>query len=38
MAAKTKAEQIIQDNPVAIFSKSYCPVSERTDIAKTGRG
>lgn len=24
-AAKTKAQSIIDDNPVAVFSKSYCP-------------
>lgn len=30
MAAKTKAEQIIQDNPVAVFSKSYCPYCKAT--------
>ncbi|KAL9627540.1 MAG: hypothetical protein Q9204_006495 [Flavoplaca sp. TL-2023a] len=24
-AAKTKAQNIIDENPVAVFSKSYCP-------------
>ncbi|MCJ1307067.1 hypothetical protein MMC25_000713 [Agyrium rufum] len=24
-AAKSKAEKIIDENPVAVFSKSYCP-------------
>jgi len=29
-AAKTKAEGIIDDNAVAIFSKSYCPYCKAT--------
>ncbi|RDW71192.1 putative glutaredoxin Grx1 [Coleophoma crateriformis] len=29
-AAKTKAEQIINDNSVAVFSKSYCPYCKAT--------
>jgi len=29
-AAKTKAESIISDNPVAVFSKSYCPYCTAT--------
>jgi len=29
-AAKTKAEQIIAENPVAVFSKSYCPYCKAT--------
>lgn len=30
MAAKTKAQSIIDSNPVAIFSKSYCPYCKAT--------
>lgn len=29
-AAKTKAEQIIDSNAVAVFSKSYCPYCKAT--------
>jgi len=29
-AAKTKAESIIADNAVAVFSKSYCPYCRAT--------
>ncbi|TKA54564.1 hypothetical protein B0A49_12386 [Cryomyces minteri] len=29
-AAKTKAQGIIDDNPVAVFSKSYCPYCKAT--------
>ncbi|KAI9794570.1 MAG: hypothetical protein M1816_004457 [Peltula sp. TS41687] len=29
-AAKTKAEQIIEENAVAVFSKSYCPYCKET--------
>jgi len=28
-AAKVKAQQIIDENPVAVFSKSYCPYCMR---------
>ena len=30
MAAKTKAQQIIDDNSVVVFSKSYCPYCKAT--------
>ncbi|CAK4031500.1 glutaredoxin domain-containing [Lecanosticta acicola] len=30
MAAKTKAQGIIDDNAVAVFSKSYCPYCKAT--------
>ncbi|KAI9875900.1 MAG: hypothetical protein M1830_007802 [Pleopsidium flavum] len=29
-AAKTKAQKIIDDNAVAVFSKSYCPYCKAT--------
>ncbi|EHK96505.1 Thioredoxin-like protein [Glarea lozoyensis ATCC 20868] len=29
-AAKTKAQNIIEDNAVAVFSKSYCPYCKAT--------
>ncbi|KAF8854913.1 glutaredoxin [Acephala macrosclerotiorum] len=29
-AAKTKAQNIIDENPVTIFSKSYCPYCKAT--------
>jgi len=29
-AAKSKAQQIIDDNAVAVFSKSYCPYCKAT--------
>ena len=29
-AAKTKAQEIIDSNPVAVFSKSYCPYCKAT--------
>ncbi|KAI4156744.1 MAG: hypothetical protein LQ340_000001 [Diploschistes diacapsis] len=29
-AAKEKAQKIIDDNPVAVFSKSYCPYCRAT--------
>jgi len=29
-AAKTKAQGIIDENPVAVFSKSYCPYCRAT--------
>jgi len=29
-AAKTKAQDIINSNPVAVFSKSYCPYCKAT--------
>jgi len=29
-AAKTKAQKIIDENPVAVFSKSYCPYCRAT--------
>jgi len=29
-AAKTKAQNIIDENPVAVFSKSYCPYCKET--------
>ena len=30
MAAKSKAQQIIDENPVVVFSKSYCPYCKAT--------
>jgi len=30
MAAKTKAQGIIDENPVVVFSKSYCPYCKAT--------
>jgi len=30
MAAKTKAQEIIDNNAVAVFSKSYCPYCKST--------
>ena len=30
MAAKEKAQKIIDTNPVAVFSKSYCPYCKKT--------
>ncbi len=30
MAAKTKAQEIIDNNAVAVFSKSYCPYCKAT--------
>ena len=30
MAARTKAQEIIDSNPVAVFSKSYCPYCKST--------
>ncbi|KAI9833006.1 MAG: hypothetical protein M1819_003838 [Sarea resinae] len=29
-AAKTKAQNIIDNNPIAVFSKSYCPYCKQT--------
>jgi glutaredoxin 3 len=29
-AAKTKVQSIIDENPVAVFSKSYCPYCKAT--------
>ncbi|KAG9229050.1 putative glutaredoxin [Amylocarpus encephaloides] len=29
-AAKTKAQNIIEENPVAVFAKSYCPYCKAT--------
>ncbi|RDL40642.1 putative Glutaredoxin [Venustampulla echinocandica] len=29
-AAKVKAQKIIEENPVAVFSKSYCPYCKAT--------
>ncbi|KAG0647016.1 Glutaredoxin [Hyphodiscus hymeniophilus] len=29
-AAKTKAQTIIEENPVVVFSKSYCPYCKAT--------
>ncbi|QIW95581.1 hypothetical protein AMS68_001099 [Peltaster fructicola] len=38
MAAKAKAQQIIDDNAVAVFSKSYCPYCKATKslLSETG--
>lgn len=30
MAAKSKAQSIIDENPVVVFSKSYCPYCKAT--------
>jgi len=37
-AAKTKAEGIIDDNAVAVFSKSYCPYCKATKILLSQMG
>lgn len=37
-AAKTKAEQIIDENAVAVFSKSYCPYCRATKSLLTELG
>ena len=37
-AAKTKAEGIIKDNPVAVFSKSYCPYCKATKALLSEQG
>ncbi|KAH8778222.1 putative glutaredoxin Grx1 [Hyaloscypha finlandica] len=37
-AAKTKAEQIIDENAVAVFSKSYCPYCRATKSLLTEMG
>ncbi|PMD58339.1 putative glutaredoxin [Hyaloscypha bicolor E] len=37
-AAKTKAEQIIDENAVAVFSKSYCPYCRATKTLLTEMG
>jgi len=37
-AAKTKAEAIIEENPVAVFSKSYCPYCRATKTLLTELG
>ncbi|KAE9379435.1 putative glutaredoxin [Stipitochalara longipes BDJ] len=37
-AAKTKAEQIIDENAVAVFSKSYCPYCKATKSLLTELG
>lgn len=38
MAAKAKAQKIIDNNGVAVFSKSYCPYCKATKelLSKTG--
>lgn len=38
MSAKTKAQGIIDDNPVAVFSKSYCPYCKATKSLLTEMG
>ncbi|KAI9679872.1 MAG: hypothetical protein M1817_004886 [Caeruleum heppii] len=35
-AAKTKAEKIIDENAVAVFSKSYCPYCKATKALLSG--
>lgn len=37
-AAKSKAEQLIQDNGVIVFSKSYCPYCKATKALLKERG
>ncbi|KAK4957014.1 Glutaredoxin [Elasticomyces elasticus] len=37
-AAKTKAQSIIDGNPVAVFSKSYCPYCKATKALLTEMG
>jgi glutaredoxin 3 len=37
-AAKTKAQGIIDDNAVAVFSKSYCPYCNATKATLTELG
>jgi len=37
-AAKTKAQGIIDDNTVAVFSKSYCPYCKATKSLLTELG
>jgi len=37
-AAKTKAQGIIDDNAVAVFSKSYCPYCKATKATLTEMG
>jgi glutaredoxin 3 len=37
-AAKTKTESIINDNPVAVFSKSYCPYCKASKELLTSLG
>jgi len=37
-AAKVKAEQIIDENAVAVFSKSYCPYCKATKALLTELG
>merc|ERR1712228_1126736 len=38
MAAKTKAQDIIDNNSVAVFSKSYCPYCKATKALLTELG
>lgn len=37
-AAKTKAQQLIDDNAVQVFSKSYCPYCKATKTLLTDMG
>ncbi|KAL9111884.1 MAG: hypothetical protein Q9227_003734 [Pyrenula ochraceoflavens] len=37
-AAKTKAQKIIDDNPVAVFSKSYCPYCKASKALLSEKG
>jgi glutaredoxin 3 len=37
-AAKTKAQGIIDDNAVAVFSKSYCPYCQQSKQLLTDMG
>jgi len=37
-ATKTKVEKIIEENPVAVFSKSYCPYCRATKTTLTETG
>ncbi|KAL1986277.1 hypothetical protein VTN96DRAFT_6645 [Rasamsonia emersonii] len=37
-AAKVKAQNIINENPVVVFSKSYCPYCKATKATLSGLG
>jgi len=37
-AAKTKAQNIIEENPIAVFSKSYCPYCRASKQLLTEQG
>ena len=38
MAAKSKAQSIIAENPVVVFSKSYCPYCKATKTLLNEKG